>query len=152
MPMNAGFWRICYPTALNIGICNAETLSFSLAQRKELKETFTPPRPPLQGRMQTRDLGRPKSLLFFGRPGLRPLLLNRGYSPLKPSLPPPTFSGGLGVLLRQRERSEQRKNMANPEGAKAGEPYQNFDGEGCPSESTTSPPSREGLGEGGCFF
>ena len=29
--------------------------------------------------------------------------------------------------------------MANPEGAKAGEPYQNFDGEGFPSESTLSP-------------
>ena len=44
------------------------------------------------------------------------------------------------------------KNMANPEGTKAREPYQNFDGEGLPSESTTSPPYREGLGEGGCFF
>jgi len=29
--------------------------------------------------------------------------------------------------------------MANPEGAKAREPYQNFDGEGLPSESTKSP-------------
>jgi hypothetical protein len=28
--------------------------------------------------------------------------------------------------------------MANPEGAKAREPYQNFDGEGFPSESTIS--------------
>ena len=44
MPTNAGFWRICYPTALNIGICNAETLSFSSAQRKELKETFFAPK------------------------------------------------------------------------------------------------------------
>ena len=42
--------------------------------------------------------------------------------------------------------------MANPEGTKAREPYQNFDGEGLPSESTTSLPYREGLGEGGCFF
>ena len=45
-----------------------------------------------------------------------------------------------------------KKYMANPEGTKAREPYQNFDGEGFPSESTTSPPYREGLGEGGCFF
>ena len=45
-----------------------------------------------------------------------------------------------------------KEYMANPEGTKAREPYQNFDGEGLPSESTTSPPYREGLGEGGCFF
>ena len=30
------------------------------------------------------------------------------------------------------------KTMANPEGAKAGEPYQNFDEEGFPSESIKS--------------
>ena len=44
-------------------------MSFSLAQRKELKETFTLPRPPLKGRMQSRDLGKPQipPTLFAGR-------------------------------------------------------------------------------------
>ena len=46
--------------------------------------------------MQTRDLGKPKSLLCFGRPGRRPLLLNRGYSPLKPSMPLAERSWGFG--------------------------------------------------------
>ena len=36
--------------------------------------------------------------------------------------------------------------MANPEGAKAGETYQNFDGEGFPSESTKAP--FPGIGKG----
>ena len=39
-----------------------------------------------------------------------------------------------------------KQNMANPEGAKAGEPYQNFDGEGFPSESTKAP--FPGIGKG----
>jgi hypothetical protein len=43
--------------------------------------------------------------------------------------------------------------MANPEGAKAGEPYKKPLTEGglCP-ESITSLPYREGLGIGGCLF
>ena len=51
-----------------------------------------------------------------------------------------------------RGRAPIKLYMANPEGTKAGEPYQNFDEEGFPSESFTSPPYREGLGEGGCLF
>ena len=35
-------------------------MSFSLAQRKVLKETSTLPRPPLKGRMQSQDLGKPQ--------------------------------------------------------------------------------------------
>ena len=114
---NAGFWRICYPTAFNIGICNAVTLSFSSARRKELKEASTPPRPPLQGRMQTRDLGRPKSLLFFGRPGLRPLLLNRGSSPLKPSLPLTERSWGFGCIwCASVSEANKAKTWRTPKG------------------------------------
>ena len=36
-------------------------------------------------------------------------------------------------LMRGLGQSSIKKGMANPEGAKAGEPYQNFDGEGFPS-------------------
>jgi hypothetical protein len=55
-------------------------------------------------------------------------------------------------LSKGRHKQGCQEIMANPAGAKAGEPYQNLDGEGFPSESTTSLPYREGLGIGGCLF